>query len=56
MASDLRYPIHLTRYNNRWTVLDGFHRLLKADLLGWTDIPAMKLSTEDFQNITAPGE
>src|SRR5215217_3379536 len=34
MICDLSYPIHLYKHNGRWTVLDGFHRLLKADLQG----------------------
>jgi hypothetical protein len=56
MASDPRDPIHLNLHNGRWTVLDGVHRLLKAAMLGWESIPAMKLSEADFRGIVEPGD
>jgi hypothetical protein len=36
MAADLPFPLHvLERRRRLLTVLDGTHRLLKADLLGY---------------------
>ena len=34
LAADLRYPLHVLDRPERLTLLDGVHRLLKADLLG----------------------
>lgn len=51
LATDVAYSIHLVKLNGRWTVLDGLHRLLKAAMLGWEDIPAKKLSAEDYHRI-----
>ena len=52
LSCDLAYPIHLVRlHDGRWTVLDGIHRLLKAAMLGWADIPARKVSAEDYRRI-----
>lgn len=51
LASDLAYPIHLVGLRDRWTVLDGIHRLLKAVLVGRAEIPAMKLSAENYRCI-----
>jgi hypothetical protein len=33
MASELEFPIVLTHYRDRWVILDGYHRLLKAVIL-----------------------
>ena len=54
LASDLAYPIHLVTLLGRWTVLDGVNRLNKADVLGWADTPAKKLSAEDFLGVLDP--
>ena len=43
MAADLRYPLDLLFRNDRWVVLDGVHRLLKADLLGLSIIQVRRL-------------
>lgn len=50
-AADPAWPIHLVWFSGRWTILDGVHRVLKADMLGETTIPAMVLSGEDYQDI-----
>lgn len=47
LAADLRYPIHLLQ-RDRLIVLDGVHRLLKADLSGATSIAACILGEEVF--------
>ncbi len=47
MASDLAFPLHvLVRANRVVTVLDGFHRLFKADVLGQQTIAVKKVSPE----------
>ncbi len=51
VAADLRYPIHITEYRDRWTVLDGFHRLLRAEVERKATVPAMKLSADAFVDI-----
>ncbi|WP_143220989.1 ParB N-terminal domain-containing protein [Actinomadura sp. CNU-125] len=51
MASDLAYAIHLVEHRGRLVVLDGFHRLLKADIEGRTAIDAMVLSHADLDSI-----
>lgn len=51
MRTDLSYPIHLAKWRGRLTVLDGIHRLLKADILGVEHLPAMLLSTADLDAI-----
>jgi hypothetical protein len=32
LAADPGYPIELYRYNNRWIILDGYHRLARLFL------------------------
>jgi hypothetical protein len=38
MAADLSYPLDLLFRSDRWVILDGVHRLLKADVLGLSQI------------------
>ncbi|HWV23883.1 MAG TPA: hypothetical protein VNZ58_06815 [Thermomicrobiales bacterium] len=54
MASDLAWPIHIMRFRGRWIVLDGVHRLLKADMTGKRTVRAMALSEDDYANILFP--
>jgi hypothetical protein len=52
MAADLSFPVHvLERPNGVLTVLDGVHRLLKADLLGRSTLEVKKLSPEQLDAI-----
>lgn len=32
VRADLRYPIDVMRYRERWVILDGLHRLMKASV------------------------
>jgi hypothetical protein len=50
-AAGLAWPIHVLRFNGRWPILDGVHRLLKAKVLGLSTIPAMTLSEQDYLGI-----
>jgi hypothetical protein len=44
LAADLAYPIHLAETApGRWTILDGVHRLLKADVLGQRHLGAHRV-------------
>ena len=38
MAADLDCPLDLLLRSGRWVILDGVHRLLKADLLGLSHV------------------
>ena len=38
MAADLAYPLDLLFRSDRWVILDGVHRLLKADLRGLSQV------------------
>jgi hypothetical protein len=44
LAADLTFPIHVTETApGRWTILDGVHRLLKADITGAPSILAKRV-------------
>jgi hypothetical protein len=45
MAADLGYPLDLLFRNDRWVILDGVHRLLKADVLGLSNVRVRRLPT-----------
>jgi hypothetical protein len=44
MAADLHCPLALLFRNGRWVILDGVHRLLKADLFGLDNVRVRRLS------------
>lgn len=44
MNADLSYPLDIMYWKNRWLLLDGLHRLVKARLLGMTKIRVRKVS------------
>lgn len=56
IASDLVWPIHVMRFRGRWIVLDGVHRLLKADLSGKQSVRVMVLSPDDYNSIVFPSK
>lgn len=37
-AADLSFPIHILKWKNRWLILDGVHRLIKAKSAGAIEI------------------
>lgn len=52
LAADLRHPLHVVRrWDGRLTILDGVHRLLKAELEGRTTIVVRVLPWEDLEEI-----
>jgi hypothetical protein len=50
LAADLAFPIHV-RDGARPTILDGVHRLLKADLTGLAHIRACRVTAAAFQTV-----
>ena len=43
-SADLSYPLHVVPRRGRWLILDGIHRLTKAELLGREDIQVATLT------------
>jgi len=41
--SDLRHPLTLYLKRNRWIILDGYHRLVKAAREGRAELPVVRL-------------
>lgn len=50
-SADLSYPLHVVRRRHRWLILDGVHRLTKADLHGYADVEVFTLTAEDIAAI-----
>ena len=50
-TADLSYPLHVVRRHQRWLILDGIHRLVKAELLGLTNIAVATLTPVDIAEI-----
>jgi hypothetical protein len=46
--SNLRYPLHVTRWHGRWIILDGLHRLVKAMALGLEDLQVFNVPPERY--------
>lgn len=44
--ADLRHPLIITRYNDRFVILDGVHRLVKAYAQGSTKVNAKVIPYE----------
>ena len=44
MVADLAHPLDLLFRNDRWVILDGVHRLLKADVLGLSQVRVRPVS------------
>jgi hypothetical protein len=49
--SDLAYPLDIMYWKNRWLLLDGLHRLLKAQILGLTVVKVRKVPHAMIPNI-----
>jgi hypothetical protein len=49
--ADLALPLHVIRRRGRWLILDGIHRLLKADMRGQNTIEAVTLTVVDVARI-----
>lgn len=51
LNADLRYPLHVTLNEGRWTIMDGIHRLLKAEMLNRDHVPVRKVPAAAFEEI-----
>jgi len=52
MGADLRYPLDVVRrMDARVTILDGVHRLLRAELEGWTTLGVRVLAWDALDRI-----
>lgn len=49
--ADLSYPLHVVRRRHRWLILDGVHRLARAQLLGYTKVEVFTLTAEEIAAI-----
>jgi len=43
MESDLKYPLDIMFWKNRWLLLDGLHRLVKTKILGKEKVKVRKI-------------
>lgn len=50
---DLRYPVHVTRRRGRWLILDGIHRLVRADLRGDRRVAAHPVTAAALRQVIA---
>jgi hypothetical protein len=55
LKADLRRPLHVTPRARRWVVLDGIHRLLKAELQGLDKIRVKRLPQSAYAAIGVQG-
>lgn len=52
MNSNLDYPLDIMHWKNRWLLLDGLHRLVKAKILGLKSVKVRKIPKEAIPLIT----
>jgi hypothetical protein len=50
---ELEFPLHGLWRRDRWVILDGIHRLVRADLAGHTSVSVITLSIRDVATIAA---
>lgn len=50
-SADLSYPLHVVLRDQRWLILDGIHRLVKAQMLGLTGVVVSTLTPADVAKI-----
>lgn len=46
MCADLNYPLDIMFWKNKWLLLDGLHRLVKAKQLGSSKVKVRKIPQE----------
>lgn len=51
MDSDLGFPIDIMYNKGRWLILDGLHRLMKADILGLKKVKVRRIPRSEIPNI-----
>src|SRR3989344_2765886 len=52
LKSDMRFPIDIMRNKGRWLILDGLHRLMKAEILGMKKVRVRKIPRSEIPNIS----
>ena len=52
MDADMKYPIDIMENKGRWLILDGLHRLMKASVMGITEVDVRIIPRDEIQNIT----
>jgi hypothetical protein len=50
-GADLARPLHVLHRHGRWMILDGIHRLVKADLEGRPKVPVVPLGRPELARI-----
>src|SRR5262249_54903030 len=55
-TADLSRPLHVLRRHGHWMVLDGIHRLVKADLDGVQRVRVVPLGREQLARIVVRGD
>ncbi len=53
-AADLAHPLHVLAHEDGLTILDGVHRLLKADMLQWRTVRVKVLAQAELHRIAVP--
>lgn len=53
VIADLACALHVVQRRGRWLVLDGIHRLTKAEMLGYGDLEVFALSPRDIVAIAS---
>ena len=51
IKTDMTYPIDIMWNKGRWLILDGLHRLVKAEIQNMKKVRVRKIPTEDIPNI-----
>ncbi len=51
MRSDLSHPIDIMKNKGRWLILDGLHRLVKMQILGYTKVKVRKIPRSQISKI-----
>lgn len=54
MKADLSHPLDIMLWKEKWLLLDGLHRLVKAKLLGMKKVRVRKISEDKIPSILAP--
>ena len=51
MKSDLIHPIDIMENKGRWLILDGLHRLVKAQILNYRSVKVRKIRRSEIKSI-----
>jgi hypothetical protein len=51
---NLTYALHVIRRRGHWLIMDGIHRLARAEQLGWETIAVRILEPADIRRIAVP--